>query len=82
MCIISNQPPHLSEMTQSELASLTLFPVTPAQAVKSIKQAWHEWGGLLAKEQYLERDAQTEVMEHAVNSRMVIWYGQSDLASM
>ena len=69
-------------MTQSELASLTLFRATPAQVLESRKRTWPQWGGLLTEEQYLERNTQMDAMEHAVNSRMITWYAYSNLASM
>ena len=67
-------------MTQSELASLTLFRATRAQVHESRKRTWPQWGGQLTEEQYLERDAQMDTMEHAVDSRMITWYGHSILA--
>ncbi|KAF8550298.1 hypothetical protein OG21DRAFT_1446737 [Imleria badia] len=60
-------------MTQSELASLTLFRATPAQVHQSRKRTWLKWGGLLTEEQYLDREAKLDAMEHAINSRMITW---------
>ncbi|KIJ21459.1 hypothetical protein PAXINDRAFT_173616 [Paxillus involutus ATCC 200175] len=56
-----------------DLASLTLFPATPAQVIESRKRTWPQWGGALTKEQYLERDAQKDLMEHATESKMITW---------
>ncbi|KAG9314667.1 hypothetical protein JVU11DRAFT_5472 [Chiua virens] len=60
-------------MSHSQLASLTLFRATPAQVLESRKRTWPQWGGLLTKEQFLERDAIMDTMEHAVDSRMITW---------
>ncbi|KAF9243790.1 hypothetical protein BU15DRAFT_86226 [Melanogaster broomeanus] len=60
-------------MAPSDLASLTLFPATPAQVLESRKRTWPQWGGALTEEQYLERDAQMEAMEHATDSKLVTW---------
>lgn len=74
-CVIMT--PHYSSpemtMTQSEFASLTLFRATPAQVHESRKRTWPEWGGLLTEEKYFDREAQLDVMEHAINSRMITW---------
>ncbi|KAH7883910.1 hypothetical protein F5I97DRAFT_1930127 [Phlebopus sp. FC_14] len=60
-------------MSQPDLASLTLFRGTPAQALESRRRTWPQWGGALTEEQYLERDRQMDVMEHATESKMITW---------
>ncbi|KAG6371625.1 hypothetical protein JVT61DRAFT_9338 [Boletus reticuloceps] len=57
----------------AELAFLTLFRATPAQVYESRKRTWPQWGGLLTEDQFLDRAAQMDAMEHAVNSRMITW---------
>ncbi|KAF9229671.1 hypothetical protein BS17DRAFT_33754 [Gyrodon lividus] len=60
-------------MASSDLASLTLFPATTAQLLETRKRTWPQWGGALTEEQYLERDAQMDVMDHAIDSGMITW---------
>ncbi|KIJ68755.1 hypothetical protein HYDPIDRAFT_106999 [Hydnomerulius pinastri MD-312] len=60
-------------MSQPDLASLTLFPATPAQVQETRKRTWPQWGGTLTEEQYLERDNQMDVMEHSTDSKRIAW---------
>ncbi|KAG0709146.1 hypothetical protein DFH29DRAFT_793962 [Suillus ampliporus] len=57
----------------SDLASLSLFCATPEQVIESRRRTWPEWGGILNENQYYERYARLDQMEHAEESKMITW---------
>ncbi|KAH7927868.1 hypothetical protein BV22DRAFT_245973 [Leucogyrophana mollusca] len=60
-------------MSQSDLASLSLFRATPEQVLASRKRAWLTRSGGLTEKQYLDRDEVMDVMEHAVDGKAIVW---------
>jgi hypothetical protein len=66
-----NLRPSLAKM--SELATLSLFPATPDQVIASRKRTFVEWAKGMTLEQYLQRDASLDAMEHAVNGNLTTW---------
>jgi len=59
--------------TSVDLASLSLFPATPAQVTESRKRQYPEWAGHLTFEQFTERDLAYDNLEHATGGRMTTW---------
>jgi len=57
----------------SDFASLSLFPATPDQVFASRKHSWAEWAKGLSIEEYLQRDALLEVLEHAADGKLITW---------
>lgn len=56
-----------------ELASLSIFPATPEQIVVSRKRSFAQWARGLTEEQYLQRDAFLDELEHAANGKLTTW---------
>lgn len=62
-------------MAESEvdLASLSLFRATQAQAEESRRRTFLQWGGTLSLTDYLTRDATMELGEHAKDGKWITW---------
>ncbi|EIN06031.1 hypothetical protein PUNSTDRAFT_121969 [Punctularia strigosozonata HHB-11173 SS5] len=56
-----------------DFASLSLFLATPEQVVESRRRTWVQWGRGLTIEQYLERDASMDSLEHARDGKLRTW---------
>ena len=56
-----------------DLASLSLYPATREQVIESRKRSFAEWGQKLPLEEYLERDAYMDGLEHAKGNRLTTW---------
>jgi hypothetical protein len=57
----------------SDLASLSIFPATQDQVLASRKHSSVQWAKGISVEEYLQRDALLEVLEHAADGKLVTW---------
>lgn len=60
--------------SESDLASLSLFPATHPQVLASRKRTHVQWARGLTVEQYLHRDSEFDKLEHAVDGKLTTWY--------
>lgn len=56
-----------------DFAALTLVPATRAQTIEARKRTYPQWGSGLTEDAYLQRDADLETHEHAVNGGVKTW---------
>jgi hypothetical protein len=56
-----------------DLASLSLFPATPAQVEESRLRSWPEWGGTLDLTEYIGRYVEMDVEESAKDGKLITW---------
>lgn len=61
------------EMEAVPLSEVTIFPATKAQIHESRKRSYAAWGQGSTLEEYLERDARTDVHEVSTNGNMITW---------
>jgi hypothetical protein len=55
------------------LDQLTLKPASRAQEIEARKRSSVEWAKWLTLEEYLQRDEEAEVLDHAKDGRLVSW---------
>ncbi|KAI5121874.1 hypothetical protein M0805_001082 [Coniferiporia weirii] len=60
-------------MSSQLFASLTLFAATREQTLESRKRTFPQWGRGLTLEQYLARESQLDVAEHAASGKFTTW---------
>ena len=63
----------MTDNKANELATLSLYPATEEQTLASRKRTFPQWGRGLTIEQYLTRDAQLDVQEHATGGKLTTW---------
>lgn len=56
-----------------ELASISLFRATPAQIEETRRRRWPHLGGTLSLAEYITRDEEMDVLEHAQEGKMITW---------
>ncbi|KAG1859208.1 hypothetical protein F4604DRAFT_1589089 [Suillus subluteus] len=56
-----------------ELASISLFRATPAQIKETRRRRWPHLGGNLSLVEYIKRDEEMDVLEHAKEGKMITW---------
>jgi hypothetical protein len=55
------------------MSDLSIFPATRDQVLVSCKRSWVQWAKGMSIEEYLQRDASLEVLEHAVDGKLITW---------
>ncbi|KAG1769857.1 hypothetical protein EDD22DRAFT_770794 [Suillus occidentalis] len=56
-----------------DLASTSLFRATPAQIEETRRRRWPHLGGTLSLAEYITRDEEMDVLEHAKEGKMITW---------
>lgn len=57
-----------------DLSLLSLFSGTPEQIIESRRNTSAEWGKSMTLEEYLQRDVDSDNLEHARDGRLITWY--------
>ncbi|KAG0696240.1 hypothetical protein DFH29DRAFT_951942 [Suillus ampliporus] len=56
-----------------DLASISLFRATPAQVEETRRRRWPHLGGTLSLAEYIKRDEEMDVLDHATEGKMITW---------